>query len=308
MELQKYPAEKRKITKENLIQCIPVNDWLYILNEANSANMYLVVGRERAMLIDAGYGFQDFRPIIREVTSLPVDVICTHGHDDHVLGCKWMETAYIHEKDYELCMSNDCQIQLEKQLASRRPSIADIDELVGREAYLQTSIHGCRFRFVREGDVFDLGGLTLEVFEIPGHTKGSIALYCREEKMLFSGDSMMRNHILVYAQSLDTSAAPQEYIRALSKLNRLDIALVWPAHGEAPAPKSLIGDTREMFIEWAKHCDPEQGKSIVPATSVFAKPGSYMYVFKHNNIKLNYNIGHLEQIRTYMRQNDGAVE
>lgn len=305
---KKYPEEKRNITKENMIERIRVEDWLYVLNEANSANMYLVIGKKRAALIDAGYGFMDFRGLIKEVTDLPVSVICTHGHDDHVLGCKWFDTAYLHERDYELCMSNDNEVQLEKQLASRRPSIPDIDEIVGRQDYLKTSLKNCSFQFVKEGDVFDLGGLTLEVFEIPGHTRGSIGLYCREKKALFSGDAMMKNHILVYAQSLETSEAPQYYIRALSKLLKLDIDLVWPAHGEAPAEKSLIGDTREMFIDWAKHADPEEGKSVVPADSVFAKPGSFAYKFVSRGIKLNYNVKHLDQIRDYMQEHDGAVE
>ncbi|MCD8398690.1 MAG: MBL fold metallo-hydrolase [Lachnospiraceae bacterium] len=308
LELKKYPAEKRKITRENLIERIQVNDWLYVLNEANSANMYLVIGEKRALLIDAGYGFKDMRGLIEEVTSLPYDVVCTHGHDDHVLGCKWFPKAYLNERDYDLCTSNDNPVQLEKQLASRRPFIPDIDELVGKEEYLLTSLKNCEFCFVKEGDVFDLGGLTLEVFEIPGHTRGSIGLYCKEKKALFSGDTMMKNHILVYAQSLDTSAAPQDYIRALGKLEKLDVELVWPAHGEAPAEGSLIGATREMLIEWAKHADPEEGKSIVPADSVFAKPGSFSYKFTYNGIKLNYNVLHLDQIRTFMQEHEGAVE
>lgn len=304
----KYPEEKRIITKENIIIRCQVDDWLYVLNEANSTNMYLLVGEKEALLVDAGYGFQDFRGLIREVTELPVRVVCTHGHDDHVLGCKWFDTAYIHERDYDLCTSNDNPVQLDKQLASRRPFIPDINELVGREQYLQTTLKNCEFRFVQEGDVFDLGGLTVEVFEIPGHTRGSIGLYCREKCVLFSGDTMMKNHILVYAQSLDTSAAPQDYIRALSKLEKLDVKTVWPAHGEAPAEGSLISDTREMLIDWARNADPEEGKSIVPADSVFAKPGSFAYKFTSHGIKLNYNVKHLDQIRDFMAAHGGAVE
>lgn len=298
----------RKITKENIIERTRVSEWLYVLNEANSANMYLIVGKEKALLVDAGYGFRNFIPLIREVTDLPFTVVCTHGHDDHVLGCKWLKNAYIEEKDYSLCMSNDNEIQLEKQLASRRPFIPDIDEIVGREQYLKTSLKDCEFHFVKDGDVFDLGGLTLKVYSIPGHTKGSIGLYCKEKKTLFSGDSMMKNHILVYAQSLDTSAPPQDYIHALSRLLSLGVETVWPAHGEAPADGELIAETRDMLTVWAHEADPEKEKSIVPADSVFAKPGSFAYKFSYHGITLNYNIGHLEQIRDFMKEHDGAVE
>ena len=49
----------------------------------------LIEGRERALLVDAGYGMEDVSAYIRTLTDRPVDVLLTHGHHDHVLGARW---------------------------------------------------------------------------------------------------------------------------------------------------------------------------------------------------------------------------
>ena len=164
--------------------------------------MYLILGEKGALLFDTGYGFARFRHLIDEVTDLPLTVVCSHGHDDHILGCFQFPEAYIAPEDLSLCLSNDNPEQKEKQIISRRAKTPDIDELVDRESYFATTLQNCRFLPAKDGDVFDLGGLTLVVYPIPGHTKGSIGLYCPEKKWMFTGDTMMLNHLLVYGQSL----------------------------------------------------------------------------------------------------------
>jgi glyoxylase-like metal-dependent hydrolase (beta-lactamase superfamily II) len=154
-----------------------------------------------------------------------------------------------------------------------------------------------------------LGGITLQTYRLPGHTKGSIALYSPEKKALFTGDAMMRNHILVYAQSLDISSPPQEFIRALSVLEKLDINSVWPAHGNVPAEKDLVTDTRAMLIDWAHHGDLEKDiKNAPKGNSVFGNPGQKRYGYQYKDLKLSYHAGHLAQIRTYMDEHNGEVE
>ena len=51
----------RKLTKENLVSRIKAEDWLYILDDINSERLYLILGKEKALLFDTGYGFCDYR-------------------------------------------------------------------------------------------------------------------------------------------------------------------------------------------------------------------------------------------------------
>ncbi len=48
--------------------------------------MFLLVGREQALLIDSGYGLQNLPERIRQITNLPVTLVNTHGHLDHANG------------------------------------------------------------------------------------------------------------------------------------------------------------------------------------------------------------------------------
>lgn len=303
------PAKYRKITKDNMVERKKVYDWLYILDDVNSTFLYLIIGQNRALLFDAGYGFVPFRHLIDEVTDLPLTVVCSHGHDDHILGCFQFPEAYIAEEDLPLCLSNDNPEQKEKQIQSRRAKTPDIDALVDREAYFQTTLKNCTFKTVKDGDVFDLGGITLVVYPIPGHTKGSIGLYCPEKKAVFTGDTVMKNHLLHYGQALEISAEPQHFIRALGRLEQLDIETVWPAHGDVPAEKDTITETREMLIDWAHNGDVERDVAKnPPRKTVFGKPGQRAGKYTYKSCEMSYHPGHLAQIRSYMAEHGGAVE
>lgn len=304
-----YPEMWRKVTKDNIIQKFKVDDQMYIFDEVNSARMYLLVGNTGAFLYDTGFGFQEFRSQIEEITDLPLTVVCSHGHDDHIYGAFQFEEAYIHEADYDLLMSNDNPKQLEKQILARKYKTPEIEELVDREEYLKLDIKKCHWKFVKPGDKFDLGGLTIEIFALPGHTKGSIAAYCPERKALFCGDAMSKNHKLVYGQALEVSATPQEFIRALTVLSKLDVESVWPGHGDTPAPANLVTDTREMLIRFAHEADLEKDGEEHSGPAIFGPQGKRMvYHFHHKDLFMSYHPGHLTQIREYMKEHDGAVE
>jgi glyoxylase-like metal-dependent hydrolase (beta-lactamase superfamily II) len=88
------------------------------------------------------------------------------------------------------------------------------------------------FRETREGDVFDLGDRHLEVFELPGHTPGGILLLLREDRILFTGDSV--NHHLW--MQLDGCLPLHDFVRELDRVmfleERADIILHGHAGGE----------------------------------------------------------------------------
>lgn len=307
-----YPEMWREVTKDNIIQTFKVDDQMYIFDEVNSARMYLLVGKTGAFLFDTGFGFQEFRSKIEAITDLPLTVVCSHGHDDHIYGAYQFDEAYINEADYELLMSNDNPEQLAKQILARKYKTPNIDELVDREEYLKLDIKKCHWKFVKPGDKFDLGGLTVEIYPLPGHTKGSIAAYCPERKALFCGDAMSKNHQLVYGQSLEISSEPQEFIAALTRLCKLAVETVWPGHGDTPAGADLISDTREMLIHFAHEADPAKDGKEHTGPSIFGpKNGNkkrMTYTFHYKDLYMTYNPGHLDQIHRFMATHNGAVE
>ena len=77
----------------------------YAINEFGLATMYLLVGKERALLIDTGCGICDLKQTVRELTDKPMVTALTHGHFDHCGGMDCFDEVYANEKDYELIRS-----------------------------------------------------------------------------------------------------------------------------------------------------------------------------------------------------------
>jgi glyoxylase-like metal-dependent hydrolase (beta-lactamase superfamily II) len=85
------------------------------------------------------------------------------------------------------------------------------------------------FKPISEGDTIDLGGKTLEVYELPGHTQGGIVLLLKEDRILFTGDSI--NHHLW--MMLDGCLPMEDYIKALDRIMFLEDKADYILHGHA---------------------------------------------------------------------------
>ena len=82
---------------------------------------------------------------------------------------------------------------------------------------------------VADGDILDLGGATLQFIHTPGHTFGSLCVYYREERILFTGDTVLG--------SGTTTINPEQgdmglYLESLRKLPAFDPRIICPGHGE----------------------------------------------------------------------------
>jgi glyoxylase-like metal-dependent hydrolase (beta-lactamase superfamily II) len=86
--------------------------------------------------------------------------------------------------------------------------------------------------FLKDGDRIELGGVTLEVVHTPGHTQGSICLYDRERKILFSGDALQGTTAFVkeFGPVTGLYTDLDAYIRSIQRLLNLDIDLILPRH------------------------------------------------------------------------------
>ncbi len=186
--------------------------WLYLMDEAHEATGYLVIGEDRACVIDTMNGYNDLSAFVRSVTDKPVIVVNTHGHPDHIFGNLYFEEAFLHPDDMTLAES-----------FVSHPEFAAFS----REKGLSMP----PFRPIRGGDVIELGGKTLEIYELPGHTPGSILLLLREERILFTGDAI--NHHLW--MQLDGCLKLDAYVKALDRVmfleNEADRILHGPARG-----------------------------------------------------------------------------
>jgi len=84
------------ITRPMVVEIAPDT---YFLNEFGMDSQYVLVGKTRALAIDTGTGFYDYKGTIQKLTQLPYDVAVTHGHPDHAGGIGQFDTVYLHPKD-----------------------------------------------------------------------------------------------------------------------------------------------------------------------------------------------------------------
>lgn len=213
----------------------------YVISEVGCAGlvqMYLAVGKEKALLIDCGYGGIDLVSIIRRVTALPVTVICTHGHIDHAFGGYQFDEVYMHPDDMGVYAEHGTKELQEKSWASmdmRMLKLYGISvEQLFRQKEKALSAPKGRVRNLSDRQIFDIGGRTFRVVSMPGHTKGSVLVYDEQEKVLFSGDNLNGQVWM----SLPESVSMREYRKQLQHLKDFVMAENITTHygGHDPRP------------------------------------------------------------------------
>ncbi len=187
-------------------------------------NCYLVLGRERALLIDVGYGDANLRDYVKALTALPVTVLNTHGHRDHSGADVQFGAVLAHPADFAAIERNATPEQREKARAAQGATAVPAAE----QFDYANEAKPLALSAVKDGDVIELGGRQLEIIGTPGHTAGEIVLLDRQQKLLFAGDHINR---LVWLQvpgclPLETYLANLEKIAARSA----EFATIMPGH------------------------------------------------------------------------------
>lgn len=200
---------------DDCIRTEKLNERLYCLKEVESVNRYLIVGENKALLFDTGYGYIDFRPQIQEITDLPLIVVNSHGDPDHALGSYLFPEVYMHKADYPYLMNLDKSAATKAEtIEYRLMKLPQLKYAMDINAYVQPNIQNTIFHFIDDGDTFELGGMTLHVIHTPSHTRGSICLFCPERGWLFTGDSVAYYNIF-YQSGLEHHAPFKTYIKSL---------------------------------------------------------------------------------------------
>jgi hydroxyacylglutathione hydrolase len=212
-----------------------VADNVWAIVENNTVNIYLVEGKDSALIIDTGYGTGDLKAYIQTLTKLPVIVVNTHGHGDHAGNNHQFPKLYAHPEDFGLINASFDKERRKKAILSMAKDRKFTDE----ELEAMVNIAPPALIPIKEGYVFDLGGRRLEVIEVPGHTHGSICLLDIENKILFAGDN---TNALVWLFLKD--CYPLEvYLKSLQKVEkRMDeFNIIMPGHN-TPLEKTFISE------------------------------------------------------------------
>ena len=201
----------------------------------------LIIGSEKALLIDTGYGIGDYRSYVESLTDKPLIVVNTHGHIDHASGnCQFAE-VWLNPKDYPIA---DIHTNLEYRRQSK--DIGDYRDLLQDGPYKRLPLE--------EGMVFDLGDRQVIAYNCAGHTKGSMSFLDGKSKYLFTGDNITRR-VLLLGTTLGSTTL-EEFRQTLLHTKELDFDHIVAAH----VPYLIEPDWVDKVLDLVEHFDPSFSK------------------------------------------------
>lgn len=163
----------------------------------SNESLYIVEGSTSALLIDAGTNIKDLDKIVASITDKPVKLVATHVHPDHTgASVNYFDEVYIHPAD-----------------------TVNVASMMGN--------YQGKIIYMKEGDVFDLGGRRIEVVHTPGHTPGSVTFLDYAAGYGFSGDSFGSGNLLVFDKI-------SSFISTCEKMKKImadkGIKVLYPGH------------------------------------------------------------------------------
>jgi glyoxylase-like metal-dependent hydrolase (beta-lactamase superfamily II) len=208
---------------------------IYEPHQLEEVISYLIIGDEKALLFDTGMGISNIQAVVAGLTRLPVIVVNSHTHNDHV-GDNWrFSEVYGMDTDFTRTNARGSTADAQAELAS--------DELCGAlpagfdaKSYATKPFHITHW--LDDGDRIELGGRTLKVIGTPGHTPDAIALLDEKNGLLFTGDSFYLGPIYLYRPETDLDA----YVASMQKLAAMapHLQLLLPAHNTPVADPSYL--------------------------------------------------------------------
>jgi glyoxylase-like metal-dependent hydrolase (beta-lactamase superfamily II) len=200
--------------------------------------------------------------VVERLTTLPVRVLNSHTHYDHVGGNAEFDQVLAVNTAYTRANQRGFP---HAELAGE---VASASFCRGAPAGLDTSAFATRAwsaaRTVADSDTLDLGGRVLEILQVPGHTPDALALRDRAHGLLFTGDTYYDATVWLYVPETDLDA----YERSIARLVQLtdSSTTLLPAHNTAKASavrlREMQGAIRRVR-EGRETGAPESGGRVV---------------------------------------------
>ncbi|HVM84336.1 MAG TPA: MBL fold metallo-hydrolase [Candidatus Binatia bacterium] len=209
------------------------------IKEYYRCNIWHVRGRDRDLLIDSGMGVVSLRGQIPALSGRPLLAVASHTHFDHIGTHHEFAERAVHPAEAEILAH-----------PSRANTVAD--KYVADNAIFTQLPPGdwqpLRYeippapptQLLSEGSRVDTGDRSFEVFHLPGHSPGSIALYERATEILFAGDVIYDGPL---AYDAENRAEMQEYVASMKRLHELPVRVVHGGHYP-----SCDGDRMQLII------------------------------------------------------------
>ena len=216
-------------------------------------NCYLVCGNEKAVLIDTGLGVANIKEVADSLTDLPVQVLTTHVHWDHIGGHKYFENIAVH-KEEEKWISGDFPLPISVVLYNLMQKPCEFPKEFRKENY---EIFQRKPQQILENEEWiDLGNRRLQVIHTPGHSPGHCCFYEPERKYLYSGDLIYKGCLYAFYPTTN----PELFWKSVKKVSALEVEKILPGHHDLNIPVDIINKIDIAFQKLKEEVDLVQGK------------------------------------------------
>lgn len=191
-------VEKEVFKNEDVVfRQIDEHTWVGNGHLMFNESLYLIEGKEKAILIDAGTKIRNLKQIVSRLTDKPITLVASHVHPDHTgESINDFSTIYINPAD-----------------------------TVNIPAFMPN--YKGKVQYLKEGEILDLGNRYIEVIFTPGHTPGSTTFIDKEARYGFSGDAFGSGNLLVFT-NLSTLLGTCQKVDLYMKQN--NIKYLYPGH------------------------------------------------------------------------------
>lgn len=244
-----YATLEKVETSQKWFEVYKLTEDTYAIYEPyqfEEAISYLATGKKRAVVIDTGTGIGNLKKVVSELTDLPVSVVNTHTHWDHI-GNNYQF------KDIACFNNSDCIQKLRTGVGKTRlkSSITgdslwkSLPEEFDPEIWTIPSVEPTTL--LEEGTQIDLGERILEVIYTPGHSPGSICLLDKKNRILFTGDTFFPGPLYAYPEDVNID----DYITSIENLKkRLDeYDYLCSGHNDPWVKSEVISHVADAFQE-----------------------------------------------------------
>ena len=213
---------------------------IYEPNQWQEAISYLLIGTKKAMLVDTLQGIGDLKSVIDQLTDLPVIVVNTHSHYDHVSSNYQFDTIYSINTTYTQSNAKGHPHSDYADSMTMDTIWKNLPNNFSFEFY-ESRVYEID-KFIKNGEIIDIGNREIEVVQIPGHSPDSVMLIDKQNRMMFTGDSFYPAPLYVYS---DTSSFQEFFLSSQSMFSRReDVDFLMPGHNETMLTVDYLDELR----------------------------------------------------------------
>jgi glyoxylase-like metal-dependent hydrolase (beta-lactamase superfamily II) len=243
-----YKSLERVETSQPWFEVYKIEPNIYAIYEPyqfEETISYLILGKERAALVDTGDGIANIKICVEELTKLPIFVLNTHNHTDHVAQNYMFKEVWSYDGPtaHEASKTGYPQKKMVEMVGPGMtwkplPKTFDPKKYVAPPWKITKWLH--------DGDVVDLGGRKLEVLYTPGHSNDSLCLLDKKARMLWVGDIFYTGGIYTYLAGGDLDQFIASYEKMIKISSQYDYLM--PSHNEPLVDKNIL----RIVLEKAK--------------------------------------------------------